>query len=238
MDAGTLITNLLTYTEGVIDTPTDAAFYVNRRRAKFHAQRAVNYVWGYRNWAFKWVTDAAVTVTAGVGDLPSNFLSFGKSGGAFLGAGLPILRWKSPKDMAALRAAIGQSGQPNFYSIAATVPLIGTTGGTRTIYTYPLDTRTLTLVYERKCPTLLDSTLPEDAADLATYGSGLEEIPEPWHLSVIYEGTVYFSMLDKGNALAAAQMGIWKAGLKQMCEVEHTGLEAEHNLVPYSARRI
>jgi len=235
MDTAQLITNILTYYEGR-ELPTNVTEIALRRRAKFAAQRVVRFIWNYRPWEFRWAT-ASATVTSGVADLPANFVSFGKSGGVYLGVGLPPLEYKHLRDVAAYQAEVAAVGQPRWYSVGTTVPLVGTVGGTRQLLLYPMDSRTVTLVYERKAPTLLDSYDSDDATLLATDGSGLEEVPSEWHDLVIYEGALYHLMNDKGDARMAIQQGLYDAGIRRMVENEKQGRETEHSMPPYRGAR-
>jgi hypothetical protein len=236
MDWGTLATSVLQFAEGR-EAPTAASEYGLRRRVKFVGQGVVDFVHYHRPWEFRWAT-ASVTITAGLGDLPANFLSFGKTGGVFLGAGLPQLGYMSLLQMNVLRTAVGATGQPYAYSIGAQEPTIGATVGLRKLFLYPKDSRTITILYEKKAPVLLDSALPEDVAALATNGSGLEEIPSAWHHIVIYEGVVYDLLKEKANAQSVTeQMGKYQSGLKSMIENERQGREATHNLLPYPGSR-
>ena len=235
MDWGTLASAVLQYGQGRPD-PLAASELDRRREAKWAGQGVVDIVWNHRPWEFRWTT-TTISCAAGAADLPSDFLSFGKSGGVFMGVGLPPVAWKHLRDVSYWRSSIAQVGQPQWYSVGKSTPDIGS-GPSRQLLLYPMDSRTLTLVYERKAPVLLDSGLPEDAATLATDGSGLEEIPESWHHVVIYEGVLYFLMKKEGNSQSITeQMQIWKTGLEKMAENERQGREAPHYMIPFGSRR-
>jgi hypothetical protein len=236
MDWGTLASAALQFAKGR-PNPTAASELDLRREIKFLGQGVVDLVWNHRPWEFRWTT-SSVTCTNGSADLPDDFLSFGKNGGCFMGVGLPPVAWKPLRDVSYWRASIAQVGQPQWYTVGKSTPTIGTDVGPRQLLLYPMDSRTLTLVYERKSPILLDSGLAEDAAALATDGSGLEEIPDPWHHIVVYEGLLYYLLKKEGNAQSITeQMAIFKTGLEKMCENERQGREAPHYIIPFGSRR-
>lgn len=236
MDCGTLISNVLQFAKGRT-SPTLASEWELRREVKFLAQGVIDFVWTYRPWEFTWAT-TTVTATSGAADLPADFLTFGKSGGVFMGVGLPPVAWKHLRDVSYWRSSIAQVGQPLWYSVSRQAPLIGGSGGARQLLLYPMDSRTLTLVYERRPPTLLDSALPEDADTLVTDGSGLEEIPSSWHQIVVYEGTLYQVLKKEANSQSVTeQLALYRSGLARMCEGERQGREAPHYVVPFGSRR-
>jgi hypothetical protein len=235
MDWGTLASAALQFAKGR-PNPTAASELDLRREIKFLGQGVVDLVWNHRPWEFRWTT-SNVTCTAGAADLPADFLSFGKNGGCFMGVGLPPVAWKPLRDVSYWRASMAQVGQPQWYTVGKSTPDTGS-GATRQLLLYPMDSRTLTLVYERWPPVLLDSVLPEDAAALATDGSGLEEIPSSWHHVVIYEGLLYHLLKGEGNAQSVTeQMALFKTGIEKMCENERQGREAPHYMVPFGSRR-
>jgi hypothetical protein len=238
MDWGTLASDIIRYQKG--SDPDSASEFDYRRYLKFVGQGVFDFVWNYRPWEFRWAT-TTVTCTAGAADLPADFVSFGKGGGVFMGVGMPPVAWKHLRDVSYWRAAIAQIGQPQWYSVGKSTPAIGgdtPVGPSRQLLLYPMDSRTLTLVYERKPPVLLDSGLAEDVDALATDGSGLEEIPDTWHHIVVYEGVLYQILKKEANSQSVTeQMALYKAGLERMSENERQGREAPHYLVPFASRR-
>jgi hypothetical protein len=235
METNELVTDVLRFYDHKAD-PTAVVNASLRKETKFAAQLAFNTAWTHRFWHFRWQS-ATVEIADGVGELPADFLNVGRGGGVFFDTALPPLQWIPLRDMTKLRLSSAQTGMPGYYTIAGTVP--DATAVSRSLLLYPMDTRDVTLVYERKAPTLLDEDDADDETLLSEADSGLPQMPSQWHLDVVYHGTIYHRMKGSANAQSITeQLALFREGLAKMVDQERQGVEAPHSLVPYGAGRL
>ena len=205
--------------------PATAAATAIKTRVASNVQRAIEAVDGFRSWHYKYRTAEIGPIT--IGDqplLPANFKTMGIAGGVFLHE--PGGK-KSPLEYAPMwlyyrMRARNRRNRPTHYALGE-----GVTGSNdRYFFLEPLSAQaeTVDLVYERA---------------LQRFGYGDEEaieIPEHWHITVLYEWAFLFCMRDNANAQAVReQRQIAVEARAQMAKEEQHGREAVHHIAPYGA---
>lgn len=215
MDTATLLDEVLMDFDKLDPSELADPFYVNlRAMALRYAQSVVDEIWQAYNFSWRHGT-GTVTISAGtgfangIGPLPSNFVAFGHGGIVYAaGQGRAPLRWQQPHDLVRMRIGTRTDSFPIYYSV-----LQESTSGLKTIAVYPYlqSPVVLSLFYEKLRPVLADTTTP----------SGLEEIPEFCHRTLVKEGVIMRRMRDTGDIRSATeQRAVWQKGLTEMIKAE------------------
>jgi hypothetical protein len=231
-----MVSEYLEFFEGI--NPTSGNVLPKRRRAKRNAQRVADRTWGLRNWPWK---IAEATLSAGASllasadpDLPADFLRFGKSGGVYLEPNQPPVHWMALAELLRRRKLLGRRGRPDFYSVGNQ-----SVAGVKKLLLEPAPETAVDvfIVYEPLAPRLVDE-LDEEDADEFQGTDGLARFPEQYHRTVIFEGMRYYMMEDKANSQSLTeQLGLWRAGERDMIVNELQGIEAPHRLPPFRPGR-
>lgn len=233
MPTENLLDDLLEHHELI--SPRTGAYLKPRRRAKRNAQRAVTKTWNHRSWP--WRVERGQTVTATPGDphplLPANFGRFDRGGGVFPVAGSPPIGWVPPGEMTRLLMGLNRTGVPRNWTVGDQ----DSSGRKRLLLEPVVTTATvIRLVYTKRSPRLFDAFDVDDAA-FAGPDDDLDQIPEQWVESVIYEWTVYYQMKDKANIQSVnEQKTLAKEALATMVTEEMTGAHSPNRL-PFYGRR-
>lgn len=187
MTTATAIDTLLSYTDNVDATDADNA----NRRLRFlqYLQEAVEDVWNYYDWTFKY---SSGTVAVGLGDddaaLPGDFAEFGNHGGIWLGA-------QKVREVAFRELITGkqtnvfaQTSNPAVFALAS----MDAATGSKVIW-LPVATGayTLDVFYITRPLTLLD------ADDLT---GNLWSIPTEYHNTVLLPGAAHKIKRDQGES--------------------------------------
>jgi hypothetical protein len=231
VDGKTLIDDVLRDHHGL--DPDDAEYADNRLRIKRNGQRAINHTWLFKNWTIRYVSAGTVTVSGGAYSalLPADFNSLGKYGSVVVPAIARELDWMPLGQILRLINGDPRVDSPTEYSVGKIDTGTPTAAdvGKQSIFIYPTQSSSTVLVfpYERKPPVLLDAVAP----------SGLEEIPESYHETVIKEGTIAFEMRDDGDGRFAEQYALFRSGLITMARDMPAGLEAPRMWPVYPGAR-
>lgn len=194
----------------------------HRPRTLRNAQRALNHIWLAANWPWKkGQADVVISdgLAGGFGNLPADFQAFGHE--------VRKLQVKNEQrfvhrrlrhELLALQVGRLTASHPDICAVTGQSSL-----GVQVLSAYPYVSAPVTLVavYDRKQPELKDGVEPGVA-------SGLEEIPEPYHWTAMYEWTLVFMMRDKGDIRAeTSQKTAAKEALAQMItsEMPSRGIE-------------
>lgn len=209
--------------------PTSSVTHsAKRAKSLGHLQRFAEYLWNVRGWPFKNVTED-VTITNGVGSLPTNFSAVGEEGGVYLGVGFPPLKWIPFAEWKKAKQLIGSTGTPNCYSVGWMGQIGDADAGRRQLCVYPLAvSETVHLWYERTCPVLVDEAV------VATDEMG--EWP-PSFETIIYEGALWYHYKSIGSAQTNEQASLVRELLRGLYRSERPGREAPHRIVAYRGRR-
>jgi hypothetical protein len=196
-----------------------------RSKILAEAQRIGDKIWYHYQWPFR-TKSGTVSLTSGVGDLPSDFHNIGPHGFVYRAAYDP-LEWRPLQKVLMLQTEVAQSANSAIYAIGDTY----NSGGTRKrrIYCYPLETTTIYIQYERSSPVLVDQSSPST--------DGMLEWPTAFY-NVIYEGVIWKRMRSVGNTQYQDQKGIFLEALADQVKAERQGRETSHYLAPFPGRNI
>jgi hypothetical protein len=188
-------------------------------------QRFSDRLWGAYGWSFKFKT-GTVSITAGLYtcNLPTDFLSFGKQGSVSVTSpAVSSMEWAPETDIGPAINVRPWLGVPRAYTLSGE-----SAAGVRVMKVYPapsVDT-TLTITYVRRSPTIVDSTAP----------SGMEEWPEQYHMSVLYEGACTLLMRTQGDRRSGGeQRSVLAENIQDMWKNERVGQESSLYLPSYGA---
>jgi hypothetical protein len=189
------------------------------------AQRTADKVWYKYQWPFK-IKSGSVSLTSGIGDLPSDFHNIGPHGSVYRAVYQP-LQWRPLQKVMMLQTESAKADQSTIYAIGDTYNDSGTMK--RRIHCYPLETATIYLIYERTSPVLLDQSTPST--------DGMLEWPTAFY-DVIYEGVVWRRMRSVGNTQYQDQKQIFMEALSDQQKAERQGRETSHYFAPYAGRNL
>lgn len=209
MTTSALIDIILKYGDNTDSADADNS---NRRaRILQYAQEVFDYVWGFRDWRFKYRT-TTVTLTTGStttpskAQLPADFSAIGRHGLVLDSDGNP---WEEefPQNIHYLQRSTGAGEVPYLYSI-----LDFDTTNDRYYLQAPnvgSDT-TLRIYYEAVAPTLVDST---------TSSNNLPKIPAQYHNIVLVPGVLVKTRKSIGDPRDYTQD--FREGLNEMVRMEN-----------------
>ena len=210
---------------------TSAGDYTSKRnRCVRLAQRAVDYIWNYRDWPWTYITGSVEVAALGNIEIAAGTIqSFARDGGIWIDSddlNRPPLKWIPYHRYLDMYYSQYTEGEPRDYAEGDQ----DTDDGTRIIYLFPANDATRDFSYTaRSTPPVCDYTDDEDELFL---------IPLPWRRNVVYEWAVYYLMKDSGNMQSRTeQLGLARELLGQMAREERAGRNAPHNLAPYGRRR-
>jgi hypothetical protein len=196
----------------------------HRAKCLRNVQIAAELIDNHRPWTAKnKEAETEVLANAWTGELPADFLNWGKSGGLYFTTAnqrpltwIPYSRWKH------LQRVRAETGTPRYYTDvehSAGVQLFG-------VYPNPTANTSFYVSYQRSTPVFTDDD-----------PGGLTEFPERWH-ETLYQIVVRYQMKDSGSIQGQMEQDpIVKAALKKLTENERSGPQTSPRLVPYGFGR-
>lgn len=168
---------------------TDFSDAETRARCLLHIKTGVKEMWNRRAWWFK-QTSAVISIdNTGKGNLPANFSSFGKDGSVVNLTTKRALYWRPPNWIMKMRSVnTGTSLRPGYYTLQG-----HNATGTRYLQVWrtPPSAINLTAYYDKQAPTL---------TDVDTTSSGLADIPDDFHETVLLYDLISRLQVDEGDS--------------------------------------
>lgn len=178
-----------------------------RLRILKNAKRAAIWLNMQRDWTFRYVDGATVTVLANTSDiaLPAAWANEGQQGGVWLSAEEARVTWRRSGEVTDLLNSSAITGTPEVYTV------IG--NHTLRVWPKPAANTTFKLYYLSSGPVLTDAN-----------PGGITYFPNDWRETVLYERVIWQEMKDKGDVSSlSGQMDIVKEALFAMICDERQG---------------
>jgi hypothetical protein len=195
-----LITAVLSYSDNV--SATDAGNTSRRARLLQYAQETIEYVWNYRPWRFIYKSGTITLASDGTGIFPADFGQIGWKGGIFLSNG-DLMTEEIDSQGLYGRFLRGERNTIDYALMG-----FDTTTSKGKIQTLQV-TGTLTILYCKDVPTLVDSSNP---------ATGIIPIPVSYHNTVLLPGMIAKTKTSKGDVRDFYKDFL--QGLELMCHKE------------------
>jgi hypothetical protein len=197
---------------------------IHRDQITSNGNRVIRYMWGLRDWTFKYIRDADIVVPANAhesNDLPADWVNEGRQGGLWTNFDPRYqVKWAragAVRNMIA--SAPDETGAPRWYSVI----------GLRKLIIFPKNAaeQAFKADYEMQAPTL---DAPGDVGDVGN----LDALPYQWR-HVLYEGTAAREYRDAGDlGQSAVSSEDFKTGLFDMICGEAQGKPGAEIMPPYA----